>query len=206
MTVNLVSEGERTDPYTFTAASLREALQRMAQLGDRDGDGNHSASIDIRADIFQNLQTGIISGSTTQIQGMGWTSTALITQGSLRYGFIFRFPRWSNVGNLSRPIQSEWQRYTRCLWTHERGHAREAMPVLQQYLRQFQELRIASMGASSREAEEAAQRELRSHVTDVFSLLRHDNEESIRRYDRRTRHGRNQGAQLRVSLPRGSRH
>lgn len=206
MAVNLVSLEEHINYYTFTAGSLREALQRMAQLGDRDGDGNHAASIDIRADIFQNLQTGIVSGNTTQIQGMGWTATALITQGSLRYGFIYRFPRWSNVGSLSQPIQSEWQRYTRCLWTHERGHAREAMPILRRYQQQFQDLRIAQLGPSAREAEEAAQRELRVQVREVFSLLRHDNEESIRRYDRQTRHGRNQGAQLRTSLPRGSRH
>ena len=206
MTISLVSEGEQINYYTFTAGSLQEALRRMAQLGDRDGDGNHSASIDVRANILHNLQTGIVPGSTTQIQGMGWTATALITQGSLRYGFIYRFPNWSNIGSLSRPIQSEWQRYTRCLWNHERGHARAAMPVFRQYLRRFQELRIASMGASSREAEEAAQRELRAQVTDVYNLLAHDNQETIRRYDIRTRHGRNQGAQLRTSIPRGSRH
>ncbi len=206
MAVSLVSLGEQTNYYAFTAGSLREALQRMLQLGDRDGDGSHAASIDIQADIFQNLQTGVVPGSATQIQGMGWTATALITQGSLRYGFVYRFPRWSNVGSLPQPIQSEWQRYTQCLWTHERGHAREAMTVLQRYQQQFQNLRIAQMGSSAREAEEAAQRELRAQVREVFNLLRHDTEESVIQYDRRTRHGRNQGAQLRTSLPRGSRH
>ena len=88
---------------------------------------------------------------------------------------------------------------------HERGHAREAMPILQRYQQQFQNLRIAQMGPSAREAEEAAQRELRSQVGEVFNLLRHDTEESITRYDRRTRHGRNQGAQLRTSLDRRRR-
>ncbi len=205
MAVNLVSLGEQTHYYTFTVVSLQEALQRMLQLGDRDGDGSHAASIDIRADIFQNLQTGIVPGSTVQIQGMGWTATALITQGSLRYGFVYRFPRWSNVESLSQPIRSEWQRYTRCLWIHERGHAREAMSILQRYQQQFQNLRIAQMGPSAREAEEAAQRELRAQVGEVYNLLRHDTEESVTRYDRRTRHGRNQGAQLRTSLPRRRR-
>jgi len=87
----------------------------MLQRGNRDGDGNHAASIDIQADIFQNFQTGIVPESTVQIQGMGWTATVLITQGSLRYGFVYRFPRWSNVESLSQPIRSEWQRYTQCL-------------------------------------------------------------------------------------------
>lgn len=66
MAISPVSLGEQTNYYTFTATSLREALQRMTQLGDRDGDGNHAASIDIRADIFQNLQTGIVPGSTIE--------------------------------------------------------------------------------------------------------------------------------------------
>ncbi len=206
MTVSLVSLGEQINYYTFTAGSLRDALQRMAQLGDRDGDGNHSASCEIQADIFQNLQPGILEGSATEIQGMGWTATAVITQGSLRYGFIYRFPNWGNVGNIPRPMQSEWQRYTRCLWTHERGHAQAAMPILRRYQEQFQNLRIAQMGSSARVAGEAAQRELSAQVREVYNLLAHDTQESVRRYDIRTRHGRNQGAQLRASLSRGSRH
>src|SRR4030043_1381277 len=102
MTVSLVSEGEQINYYTFTAGSLQEALRRMAQLGDRDGDGNHSASIDVRANILHNLQTGIVPGSTTQIQGIGWTATALITQGPLGYGVLYRFPNWGKKGRVLR--------------------------------------------------------------------------------------------------------
>jgi hypothetical protein len=206
MTVKLVFLGEQTNYYTFTAESLQEALQKMRQLGDRDGDGNHAASIDIRADIFQNLQTGIVPGSTYQIQGMGWTATALITQGSLYYGFVYRFPYWSNVESLSKPIQSEWQRYTKCLWIHERGHADEAIPIFQRYQKQFQNLRIAQMGSSDKEAEEAAQKELRVQVREIFNLLSYEIKKSIISYDDKTCHGRTQGAKLKTSIQKGSKH
>ncbi len=206
MSVTLVSLGERTDPYTFTARTLAEALRELMRRGPRDGDGHHAAYFDARADILNGLQTGIAPGSVTQIPGMGWTATAEISSASLRYGFVFRFPQWSNVGSLSRPVQAEWRRYTRCLWVHERGHVRAAMPVLRRYLRQFQGLRIASTGPSGQQAEAAAQQELRGQVNEVYRLMSHDVQQASDRYDRTTRHGRTQGARLRTEPIRGSRH
>jgi hypothetical protein len=206
MAVNLLSLGEQTNYYSFTAQSLAEALQRMLSLGPRDGDGHHSAGCDIRADIFPGLQTGIVPGSTVEIPNMGWTATAHISQGTLRYGFVFRFPNWSNIGSLSRPIQAEWRRYTRCLWVHERGHVQVTMQVLRRFLQQFQNLRIAGMGQSGQAAENTAQSELQIQVREVYNLLAHENQRDSNRYDVRTRHGRTQGARLQTIIRVGSRH
>ena len=207
MSVSLVSLGESTSHYSFTANSLADALQQMLRLGPGDGDGNHAASCDVQAsDILDGLQTGIVAGTTVQIPDMGWTTTAYITQGFLRYRFVFRLPLWSNVSSLIRPIQAEWGRYNRCLMIHERGHTRAAMPVLRRYQRQFESLRIAQMGSSAREAEEAAQRELRSQAREVYGLLANDVQNASDRYDRSTRHGRTQGAELRTLMRPRSRH
>jgi len=206
MTVRFVSLGERTDHYTFSANTLSEALDNMLRRGPRDGDGHHSASCDMRADIMPGLQPGIVAGSTRQAQGMpGWTSTAHIDQGILRYGFIFRFPRWTNFESLSRPIQAEWRRYRRCLWSHERGHVQTTTPILYRYLRRFRNLEIMSQGGSRGGAEQTARRELRENVQDLYNQLAFRNQQANNEYDRRTRHGRNQGARLHTGIRRSSR-
>jgi predicted secreted Zn-dependent protease len=211
MAITLSSLGETTRNYSFTAGSLEEAVQQMQRLGPRDGDGHHSASCDIQAAIsLQNLQISTVPGSAIETpnvpEEMRWSATAAITQATLEYRVIFLFPQWTNVGTLSRPVQNEWRRYTGCLRTHERGHVRVAMPVLRQYVRQYERLRIGGAGRTRQAAEETAQRDCRSQITSVFSLFAHDTQQAGDRYDRRTRHGRTQGAQLRTRAARGSRH
>lgn len=211
MAITLSSLGETTRNYSFTAASLEEAVQQMSRLGPRDGDGHHSASCDIQAAIsLQNLQISIIPGSVVEVPevppAIRWIASAAITQATLEYRVIFLFPQWTNVGTLSRPVQSEWQRYTRALWTHERGHIRAAMPALRRYARYYQELRVPGTGPTRRAAEEAAPRECRSQISSVFGVFAHETQQASDAYDRRTRHGRTQGAQLRTRAARGSRH
>ena len=201
MSVQLSSLGEQTQHYAFSATTLAQALQQMARLGPQDGDGHHAASCEIRGDIRQNLQTRIVSGATVQLpENMGWTATAEISQATLHYGFVFRFPQWSNVGGLARAIQTEWQRYTAALWRHERGHVRVSMPVVRTYHGSFQSLRIAATGNSGPTAEQAAERELRSQVQAVYNEMCYRVQEASNRYDGNTRHGRSQGAQLRTRV------
>lgn len=206
MAVTFVSLGQSTSYYRFSAPTLAGALQRMTTLGPSDGDGHHAADCDMRADIMHGLQTGIVPGSTVHSPEIGWMSTAEISQASLRYGFVFRFPDWTNVGRLTTPVQTEWSRYTSCLWVHEQGHVATAMTVLQQFLTEYQNLRIGGTGSSAQAAEANAQRTLRTQVSEVFNRLAFRNQQASDRYDARTRHGRTQGAQLRTNLRRGSRH
>jgi predicted secreted Zn-dependent protease len=211
MSITLSSLGESTRNYSFTAATLEEAVQQMSRLGPRDGDGHHSASCDIQAGVsLQNLQISIVPGTAMFTPNVpaefSWAATAAITQATLEYRVIFLFPQWTNVGNLSQPVQNEWRRYTGCLWRHERGHVRVAMPVLRRYVQQFQNLRITGSGQTRQSAEQIAQRDCRSQIADVYSLLARDTQEAGNRYDRSTRHGRTQGAQLRTRAARGSRH
>jgi predicted secreted Zn-dependent protease len=205
MSVNFVSLGESTNHYTFTAATLRAALQEMTRRGPRDGDGHHAASIAVRADIMRDLQTTVVSGETQHVPEVGWVATATIRSANFRYGFVFRFPRWSNVTSLSRAIQAEWTRYTQRLWVHERGHVTAAMPVLRDFLRRFQALRIGGTGTSAQAAESNAQANLRSQAQEVYNMLAFRTQEASDRYDRATRHGRTQGARLRVGSRSGSR-
>ncbi len=211
MGITLSLLGEETRYYTFNAGSLEEALQQMQRLGPRDGDGHHAASCDIQAAVLlPDLEISTVHGSVVEVpvlpEARRWSATASITQATLGYRVIFLFPRWVNVESLSRPVQNEWRRYMRCLLVHERGHVRVAMPVLRRYLGQYQGLRTAGEGRTSHAAEEAARRDLRGQIPGVFRLFAHDTQQASDRYDQRTRHGRTQGAQLRTSPTRGSRH
>ena len=206
MAVTLVHIADSTSYYSFTAQSLTDAQGAMSRLGPRDGDGHHAASCDVQADIMQGLQTGIVAGSTVRIAELGvWTATAHITQAQLRYRAVYRYPQWTNVARLARYVRNEWQRFMRCLRLHERGHLTAVMPALRRSLRQFQGLRIAATGASGSAAEAAAQRDLRVQAQDLSAQLQFNGLRASRTYDRRTRHGRSQGARLRTGSRRRSR-
>lgn len=211
MSITLSFLGEETRNYSFTARSLEEALQQIQRLGPRDGDGHHAASCDIRAGVLlPDLEISTVPGSVMEVPNvpvaMRWSATARITQATLGYKVIFLFPQWANVGSFPRPVQNEWERYTQRLLTHERGHVQAAMPVLRRYLQQYQDLRIGGAGQTRQAAEEAAGRDLRVQIPEVFRLFAHETQQASDRYDQRTHHGRTQGAQLRTSPPRGSRH
>ena len=147
-----------------------------------------------------------MSGSSRQHPGEGFTATAHISVGILRYGFIFRFPKWTNVGTLSKPVQTEWNRYLRCLWVHERGHVQVTMPVLKKYLKEFQELRVVGLGSNIEKAEAAAREALLRKVQKFYQDLKTETQAESDMYDVVTRHGRTQGAELKNLPPRGSRH
>jgi len=211
MGINLSSLGEVIRHYSFTAGSLEDALQQMQRLGPQDGDGHHAASCDIQAGVLlPDLEISIIPGSSVEVPNvpaeMRWSASARITQATLGYSVNFLFPQWSNVEGLSHPVQNEWQRYIRCLLSHERGHLRVAMPVLRRYLSYYQDLSTAGAGRTRLAAEETARRDLRNQIPAVFSLFAHDTQQASDLYDQRTRHGRTQGAQLRTNPARGSRH
>lgn len=211
MSITLSLLGEETRHYSFTARSLEDALQQMQRLGPRDGDGHHAASCDIQAGVLlQGLEINTVPGSVVEVPNVPaatrWTASARITQATLGYKVIFLFPQWDNVESLPRPVQSEWQRYIQRLLTHERGHVQAAMPVLRRYVQQYQDLQIGGAGQTRQTAEETASRDLRVQIPEVFSLFAHETQQASNRYDQRTRHGRIQGAQLRTSSPRGSRH
>lgn len=211
MAITISSLGEVIRHYSFTAGSLEEALQQMQRLGPHDGDGHHAASCDIQAGVsLQDLEISIIPDSAVEVPNvpaeMRWSASARITQATLEYRVIFRFPQWSNVESLSNPVQNEWRRYMQRLIRHERGHVQVAMPVLRRYLQQYEELVIGGAGRTRQTAGETARRDLRGQIPAVFSLFAHDTQQASDRYDQRNRHGRSQGAQLRTNPARGSRH
>jgi predicted secreted Zn-dependent protease len=148
---------------------------------------------------MEGLQRGIVAGSTIEIAELqNWTATARITQGELRYRAIYLYPRWNNLHLMPRYVQAEWQRYTRCLRTHEEGHLRESMPLLREFQRRFDALQIAASGASGSAAERQASSDLMDQIRDLYRELSFRCEQTNQAYDRRTRHGRTQGAQLRT--------
>ncbi len=199
MTVNLVHLNDLTNHYTFSAVTPLDAQQQMESLGPSDGDGHHAASCHIQAGILEGLQRGIVTGGTSRIAELGtWMATARITQGELRYRAIYRYPRWTNVHTLPRYVQAEWQRFTTCLRTHEQGHLNESMPLLREFRRRYDALRITGNGASAQAAETQAMSNLLDQVRDLYREMSFRCEQANQAYDRRTRHGRTQGARLRT--------
>jgi predicted secreted Zn-dependent protease len=193
--VTLRSGGEQKIPYTFNAKTLQEAKQKMATLGPKDGDGNHAGQCEVKAYI-KGLQIG-----TTRKSVSGMTIyTAVIKNATLEYSFIIRYPNWSNYKSLSKAIIKEWKRYTTCLQVHEDGHKKVAMPIIKRYLKQFQNLNIASASGVS-----DAEKELRSQIVSLGQLLEAEYTKANKNYDNKTRHGRTQGAKLRTKIRRGSR-
>lgn len=204
MAVTLFRNNERTDYYHFQAATLADAEARMSQLGPHDAEGNHAAAFDVRANIMDGLSVGPVAGQTTTLQVPGsppaWMATAQIVSATLRYQVVYTFPDWTDVAARSTAVQAEWTRYTAALWQHERGHAQSMTPVLDDYRGQFERLRISAQGSSGQAAETAAQRELRTQVQEVYNLLTGAAQDNIRAYDRRTNHGRGQGARLNTRI------
>lgn len=201
MSVVLFRNNERTASYPFQAASLADAEACMQRLGPRDAEGYHAAAFDILANITDNLGIGPVQGQTVQVrQSPGWVAQAQIVSAVLRYQVVYTFPDWTNVRSLNARIQAEWTRYTNALWTHERGHTQDVTPLLPQYRQQFEELRIGGEGRSGQEAEATARQNLHQQVQEIYNQLTAAVSNRIRDYDRRTNHGRTQGAQLNTRI------
>jgi predicted secreted Zn-dependent protease len=194
--VTLHSGGEQKVPYTFKAMTLQEAKQNMASLGPKDGDGNHAGECEVKAYI-KNLEIDTKRQSTPDMT----IYTAFIKNATLEYSFIIRFPNWSNYKSLSKAIINEWERFTKCLWVHERGHEKIAIPIVKEYLKKFQSFNIASASCAS-----DAEKDLRSQIESLGKLMEAEFTEASKNYDIKTRHGRTQGAKLQTNIRRGSRH
>ncbi|MGE0712329.1 MAG: DUF922 domain-containing protein [Planctomycetota bacterium] len=196
MTVNLANLGTSRESYSFRAANLAEALRQLDRLGPKDGDGHHAAVVTYKADLMQSLRTKLQARAVRQ--GRQYYAEAVIGQATLRYGFVFLMPAWSNVSSASRSAQAEWKRYLGCLETHERGHLTCVQNLYPECQAQLRALRIAGTGSSASAAESAAQTQLRAQAQSLFDYLVYQVQGSSDAYDRRTRHGRTQGAQLNV--------
>jgi len=173
-------------------------LGEMTRLGPRDPEGHHAASCEMRADILNGLHPSIVSNSTGEAPG--WIATGQIGVGTLSFGFVLRFPQWSNIDSLSGPIRSEWDRFIRSLWIHERGHTDVTMSILGRFKEQFEALRVAAGGASAQAAMDEAESELRRQVKAVYDRLAFENQKASDLYDHEKRHGRTQGARLNIRI------
>jgi hypothetical protein len=199
MSVTLIHLPDQTNHFQFWARTLPEAQYQMEHFGPSDSDGRHAASCHIQAGIIEGLHRGIVPGSTQMMPELGsWTSMAHIIRGELRYRAIYQYPQWVNVHLLPQHVQAEWQRFYSSVVAHERGHLRISMPLLEEYRGEFESLQITSSGASANAAETAAKDELLAQVRELYSQLSFRCEQANRDYDIRSRHGRTQGAQLRI--------
>ncbi len=202
MAITLLNLGEERSFYTFRAGSLTEARARIEQLGPRDREGRHAATCDTVADVMQGLRVGVVPSSAQQA-GDSWVVQSRVEAATLRYGFRFRLPRWLDVPASSR---REWERFLRCLRTHESGHSTCSLPVMQRYQRMLSEARVMGMGNSRQAAEREALQLMRQRVRSLFSSLAADVQHASDIYDRRTVHGRSQGAQLNVGAESAAAH
>ncbi len=203
MAITLVNRPRMEQFYTFSAASLPAAEQQMQRLGPRDSEGHHAAAFEARADIRPGMQVGTVPQTVASavVDGVTlWSASARITQATFLYEFIYTYPRWSNVQSLPRAVQNEWNRFCARVRVHETWHAPPILRLLRNYLQQFQRLTIGGMGATTALAESDAQRNLRSQVDELMGILASETEAAMLAYDRRTVHGRTQGATLNTRI------
>lgn len=195
MAIEIVSLGEETKEYSFSARSLTEALEKMRRHGPEGRFGR--CSIDVQYRSF-DVNVEVVEGSSPS----SWSAIASFSRGTIQYQITYLVPRWRNIGLLPFSIQTEWNRFMECLWIHERGHPSEEIPILEEYKRRFEELRCVGTGRSHREAAEAAGREIADQRMRLIEEIGRKREEARNRYDFETHHGEIQGVYLNLDIDR----
>lgn len=187
-----------TWPFSnVTRPKSESCCQSSLCRGFKDSEGNHAAACEYKADILNGLRAKV--GSSWQGKDKKWYASATIATATLRYGFIFHMPKWTNVSQLAAPVRAEWDRYLRCLQTHENGHASLALPVFTKFQRNFGELQMVGAGSSKATAERAAEAALKAAAADVLGVLGYEVRGASNKYDERTTHGWAQGAKLNLT-------
>ena len=95
----------------------------------------------------------------------------------------FKFPKWSPSPNAPLELKNEWNRYMKCLHTHEDGHKAHAVKAAQEI-----ERALMAMGP------QVNCDVLNSEANALGkSIIARYNQEDVD-YDRQTQHGKTQGA------------
>jgi len=199
MSFRLVSSGENTRYYGFGAGSLRDTWNEIKRLGPLDDNGERfPAAADHKVEL-RNIRIDALATRTGSGGSTAFSAEASITQGGLEYGFAFVFPLWRNVANLSSRVRAEWERFIGRLWVHERGHKTVAIPIIQQYHTQYENLRGQGVGSSSSAAEADAIDNLQAQLQPLMDQLTAALDQASASYDTSTRHGATQGAELNMN-------
>jgi predicted secreted Zn-dependent protease len=179
---------------------VRDAWNEIKRLGPPDNNGERfPAAADHKVEL-RNIRIDALATRTGGGGSPSFSAEASITQGGLEYGFAFVFPRWRNVDNLSRRVRGEWERFIGCLWVHERGHKPVAIPIIQQYQTQYENLRGQGAGGSSSAAETDALNDLQAQLQPLMDRLTAALDQVSASYDTSTRHGATQGAELNMNI------
>jgi len=195
MAIEIVSLGKREENYGFRARSLAEALREMRHHGPDGKFGR--CSIDVQFKSFQ-IRVEVTEGPSSH----SWSATASFDQGVIQYEIIYRIPRWNNIETLPLSIQTEWNRFMRCLWIHERGHPPQELPILEEYKNRFEELRVIGAGRSEQAATSDANRAIAQKRMEWIAEIEQKRKEARDQYDLETNHGETQGVYLNLDLDR----
>jgi len=97
----------------------------------------------------------------------------------------FVYPRWTNKTNARPNIQEKWERFYQALVAHEQTHANHGISAAKQIENQLARLSSSNQCANLR-------REVNNRAQQI---IHHYQNEDIQ-FDKRTRHGLNEGVRL----------
>lgn len=93
--------------------------ENILRLGPRDGDERAAAIFVCNAKVIdRSLQ--IYNRAFPACDG--WEATTEIHAGTIRWACAITVPRPAQLTRLIRAAKREWDRFCRCLLTHENGH------------------------------------------------------------------------------------
>jgi predicted secreted Zn-dependent protease len=107
------------------------------------------------------------------------------------------YPIWTDMATCSdKALVSDWQTYISALFLHELGHLHIARAGLVHRRTQLNTLAIVETAPTCGEACAAARSAISHRTEQAIDDLVEEIEQAHRDYDRRTEHGRRQGAEF----------
>jgi predicted secreted Zn-dependent protease len=154
--------------YDVAGRSVADLLAAMQRLGPAWGERR-----------FFGLTNTALEYGYRHVYGSGWCS---VREPSVLAEVRVTLPRWRHPQGTPYALERDWRAFERALTSHEEGHVRLAREEASTLYRQISVLRAHDCAAIDRDAGLISS-ELRNRFA-----LRHAE------YDRRTDHGRSQGA------------
>jgi predicted secreted Zn-dependent protease len=155
---------EETNYYKITGFSERGLLDQMNALGPKPYHGYTQSPI-----RYHFRSRNVVGG-------------CVITSCIVSVHVTYTMPKWTNKSDGPLALQGKWDKYYRCLNTHEIGHKDIAV----RNARLIEQSLIGLQGATGQEVANRAEEIARQYIEKA--------KQEDAEYDRVTGHGRSQGA------------
>lgn len=199
-TLTIASKKTSTKPYTVKGATLADIQKEIDKKGPKDGSKNVAGLC--TCSLEMDAKSTAIDFNVTQNNKGEYEAEAYFTKGTLNWPCTITMPKCSSVSKLSKPAQKEWKRYMGCLETHETAHVPEYEKEIKAIAAEIEALRGNATNADENKAKKAAFDALAKTFTTDYSQAKNDArlEANAEAYDKKTKHGKTQGAVLDTSI------